>query len=62
MEEAGLSQDLLTQLLLKVMHFGADYTGIELARRVGLQFAVIDADDSHTKFAYVFEQMRSSQA
>ena len=42
MEEAGLSHDLLTQLLLKVMHFGADYTGIELARRVGLQFSVIE--------------------
>ena len=34
MEEAGLSHDFLTQLLLKVMHFGADHTGLELARRV----------------------------
>lgn len=42
MEEAGLSHDLLTQLVLKVMHFGSDYTGVELARRVGLQFSVIE--------------------
>lgn len=42
MEEAGLSHDFLTQLVLKVMHFGADYTGLELARRVGLQFSVIE--------------------
>jgi len=42
LEEAGLSQDFLTQLLLKVMHFASDYTGLELARRVGLEFPVIE--------------------
>ena len=42
MEEAGLSHDFLTQLLLKVMHFGSDSSGLELARRVGLEFSVIE--------------------
>jgi hypothetical protein len=42
LEEAGLTQDFVTQLLLKVMHFGSDYTGLDLARRVGLDFSVIE--------------------
>jgi predicted ATPase with chaperone activity len=40
--EAGLSQDLVTQLLLKMLHFGADQTGSELARKLGLEFSVIE--------------------
>ena len=32
LEETGLSHDFLTQLVLKVMHFASDYTGLELAR------------------------------
>jgi len=42
LEESGLSQDLLTQLVLKLLHFGADYTGLEIARRLGLEFSVIE--------------------
>ena len=42
LQETGLSEDFLVQLLLKVMHFGADNTGLELANRVGLQFPVIE--------------------
>jgi magnesium chelatase subunit ChlI-like protein len=42
LEEAGLTHDFLTQLLLKVMHFGSDYTGLELAHRVGLAYTVIE--------------------
>lgn len=42
MEDAGLTHDFLTQLVLKVMHFASDYTGLELARRLGLEFSVID--------------------
>src|SRR5688572_32811100 len=42
LEEAGLTHDFVIQLLLKVMHFGSDYTGLELARRVGLEFSVIE--------------------
>ena len=40
--ETGLSDDFLTQLVLKVMHFASDYTGLELAHRVGLEFSVIE--------------------
>jgi len=40
--QAGLSQDLVTQLILKMLHFGADQTGSELARRLGLEFSVIE--------------------
>jgi hypothetical protein len=42
LDQAGLSHDFLVQLLLKVMHFGSDDTGFELARRVGLEFPVIE--------------------
>ena len=42
LEEAGLNQDFVTQLLLKVMHFGSDYSGLDLAKRVGLEFSVIE--------------------
>jgi energy-coupling factor transporter ATP-binding protein EcfA2 len=42
LEEAGLTHDFVTQLVLKVMHFGSDYTGLELARRVGLEFSVVE--------------------
>ena len=40
--DAGLSQELVLQLLLKHLHFGADFTGQDLARRVGLEFTVIE--------------------
>src|SRR5688572_9842083 len=42
LEDAGLTHDFVTQLLLKVMHFGSDYSGLELARRIGLEFTVIE--------------------
>jgi predicted ATPase with chaperone activity len=42
LEEAGLSQDFVTQLILKVMHFSSDITGLELARRVGLEFSALE--------------------
>jgi hypothetical protein len=40
--EAGMTQDLVTQLLLKMLHFGAEQTGSELARKLGLEFSVIE--------------------
>ncbi|NOT27196.1 MAG: ATP-binding protein [Acidobacteria bacterium] len=42
LEETGLSHGFVTELLLKIMHFGSDYTGLDLARRVGLEFPVIE--------------------
>jgi predicted ATPase with chaperone activity len=42
LEDAGLSIDMVTQLVLKLLHFGADYSGVEMARRIGLEFPVIE--------------------
>ena len=39
--EAGLSQELVTQLILKFLHFGAELSGQDLATRTGLEFSVI---------------------
>jgi predicted ATPase with chaperone activity len=40
--EAGLTLDLVLQLALKTLHFAGDLTGGELARRLGLNFSVIE--------------------
>jgi hypothetical protein len=42
LEEAGLSLDLILQLVLKTLHFSGELTGSELAGRLGLRFSVID--------------------
>jgi predicted ATPase with chaperone activity len=42
LEEAGLSRDLITQLVLKTLHFSGELTGTELARRIGLPFFVME--------------------
>jgi predicted ATPase with chaperone activity len=41
-QEAGLTLDLLIQLSLKMLHFAGELTGAELARRLGVNFSVID--------------------
>ena len=41
LEEAGLSLDLVLQLVLKTLHFSGELTGSDLARRLGLEFPVI---------------------
>ena len=41
-QEAGLSLDLLLQLALKTLHFAGELTGAHLARRLGLNFSVIE--------------------
>ena len=40
--ETGLSEDLVTQLVIKLLHFNADCTGVEIAHRLGLEFAVVE--------------------
>lgn len=40
-EEAGIPMDLILQLALKSLHFAGELTGSELARRLGLDFHVI---------------------
>src|SRR5688572_30616454 len=40
--EAGLSLDLVLQLVLKTLYLSGDLTGTELGRRLGLRFPVIE--------------------
>lgn len=42
LEESGLTLDLLTQLVLKTLHFGGDLTGSALGKRLGVRFQVIE--------------------
>jgi len=42
LEEAGLGLDLVVQLVLKHLHFSGELTGIEIARRLGLEFSVVE--------------------
>jgi hypothetical protein len=42
LEQAGLSLDLVLQLVLKSLHFAGELTGGELARRLGVRFSVVD--------------------
>ena len=41
-QEAGLSLDMLIQLSLKTLHFAGELTGAELARRLGVNFSVVE--------------------
>jgi len=49
LEQAGLSRDLMTQLILKTLHLSGELTGTELARRVGLPFHAIEPIVSASK-------------
>ena len=40
--DAGLSADLVTQLVLKTLHLSGELTGTELAKRLGLPFLAIE--------------------
>jgi hypothetical protein len=41
-EASGLSLDLCIQLVLKLLHFSGELTGIEIASRLGVEFSVIE--------------------
>ena len=41
-QEAGINPDLLMRLTLKMLHSAGELSGIELARRLGVLFAVIE--------------------
>ena len=40
--ESGLSPELLTQLILKILYFSGELTGGDLVRRLGLQYSVVE--------------------
>src|SRR5262245_45386984 len=42
LEDTGLGADMVTQLLLKMLHFAGELTGIELSRKSGLPFPIIE--------------------
>ena len=42
LDEAGLSIDMVLQLILKTLHFSGELSGADLARRLGLRFSVIE--------------------
>jgi predicted ATPase with chaperone activity len=42
LDEAGLSLDLIIQLVLKSLHFAGELSGAELARRLGVRFSLVD--------------------
>ena len=41
-EATGLSADLFVQLVLKILHFSGELTGTDIARRLGVEFSVIE--------------------
>ena len=42
LEESGLSLDLMTQLVLKLLHFAGELKGTDIAARLGVGFGVIE--------------------
>ena len=42
LEAAGLGLDLVVQLVLKLLHFAGELTGVEIARRLGVEFSVVE--------------------
>lgn len=42
LEESGLTLDLVVQLVLKTLYFSGELTGIELAKRLAMNFSVIE--------------------
>jgi len=42
-QEAGVSEDLVLQLLTKQLHFAGESTGVQLASRLGVPFSVIES-------------------
>jgi len=40
-EATGLSADMYVQLVLKLLHFSGELSGIEIARRLGVEFPVV---------------------
>jgi predicted ATPase with chaperone activity len=42
LEEAGLSLDMMLQLVLKTLHFVGELSGADIASRLGVKFSVID--------------------
>src|SRR5262245_7791295 len=42
LEHTGLNADLITQLIVKTLHFSGELTGVEVSRRMGLPFPILE--------------------
>lgn len=60
LEESGLNIDLVTQLALKTLHLSGILTGLELSRRLGLEFAVIEPSLDELKWQHHVEIVAGS--
>jgi predicted ATPase with chaperone activity len=60
LEESGLNVDLLTQLVLKTLHFSGTLSGLELAARLGLQYPVIEPSIDDLKWQHHVEIVAGS--
>ncbi|MGQ0732328.1 MAG: ATP-binding protein [Acidobacteriota bacterium] len=55
LQEAGLSIDLVSQLILKTLHFSGEISGGLLASRLGLSHTAIEPLLQHLKFTHLCE-------
>ena len=55
LEESGLNLDLVTQLVLKTLHFGGTLSGLDLSARLGLQFPVLEPSLDELKWQHHVE-------
>jgi predicted ATPase with chaperone activity len=60
LEESGLHVDLVTQLVLKTLHLSGALSGLELASRLGVQFAVIEPSLDDLKWQHHIEIVSGS--
>jgi hypothetical protein len=60
LEEAGLSQEMVTQLILKFLHFGAGLSGQDLSTRLGLEFSVIQSSLEFLRHTHLCEVLGGS--
>jgi predicted ATPase with chaperone activity len=60
LEESGLNIDLVTQLTLKTLHLAGTLNGLDLATRLGLQFAVIEPSLDELKWQHHVEIVAGS--
>ncbi len=58
--EAGLGEDLVTQLILKLLNFGNTLTGLDIAQRLGLEFSAIEGVLEQLKQSHQCEVLGSS--
>src|SRR5437764_5022296 len=59
LEETGLPESLIEQLILKIMYFRGDIYGRDLARALGLQYSVIFKTMEYLKVQHVVHVKRS---